>query len=336
MFLQSILYGAFLVLYAGTIYVLVYRRATEKVNISLLAAASAMFALSTTHISIDLSRLIEGFITYGRDTPGGALAYYGQINNWKHVFKSAVYCVQTLIGDSFVTYRTYIVWGRRPTVIVLPILLVCGTFAISIGLCYAIATTPTGGTIFSSGINPWVKGLFAVTLTTNVMCTGLIAYRITNINRSVTKSRAGMGQDLAPIVVIIVESGAIYSFSALTMLIVYELGSNAQYIVLDATFPIIGITFALIIVRIGLNLTQDGTLPTAAASSKPKTGLPSFNSTGSYQLRPLAVNVTRTVQEHADSDPKSSHHHSDEGSMDKVVALSPDKDSEPPQSMWMR
>jgi len=338
MFLQSLLYGAFLVLYFGTIYVLVYRRTTDKVNIPLLAAASAMFVLSTVHISLDLSRLIEAFITYGREpqVTGGAVAYYSQINNWKHVLKSAVYLVQTLIGDSFVTYRTYIVWGRRSVVIIVPALLVLGTVVITVGLSNAIASAPTGSTIFSSGINPWIKALFAVTLTTNILCTSLIAYRITSINRSVAKYAGGTVQDLAPVVIIIVESGAMYSFSALAMLIVYELGSNAQYIVLDATFPIIGITFALIIVRIGLNLTQDGSSPKGGSrgqNSKPKPSVPTFSSaTSTYQMRPLAVNVTRTVQEHADAGPK--HMHSDQDSLEKIEAFSPDQSS--PHTMWAK
>jgi hypothetical protein len=107
----------------------------------------------------------------------------------------------------------------------------------------------------------------APTLISNL--TALIVFRIWFTTKKV--ARFSSQQTLLPVVIVVVESGAIYSISCITLLTVYLLDSNAQYPALDGVsplpsayerlltaffplqmFPIISIVFNLIIVRIAL------------------------------------------------------------------------------------
>lgn len=94
-----------------------------------------------------------------------------------------------------------------------------------------------------------------MTFATNVICTGrqcrsniaiqrsvpqfltvLVAYRVWSINRKHLSFRV---RKLRPILLIIVESGAFYSATLLALLILYNVDSWFQYVVLDAVSPIV-------------------------------------------------------------------------------------------------
>lgn len=53
-----------------------------------------------------------------------------------------------------------------------------------------------------------------------------------------------------PILIVIVESGAIYATGVLSILMAYLSGSNGQYAVLDAVSPVMGIVFCLTILQV--------------------------------------------------------------------------------------
>ena len=56
--------------------------------------------ISPQHLAVDLQRIIEGFITE-RDGPGGPIGYFGKLFEWSHVFKTAIFALQTVLADSF-------------------------------------------------------------------------------------------------------------------------------------------------------------------------------------------------------------------------------------------
>ena len=132
-FVESLLFGAFLVLYAISIWILLtrdqragYQRST--VNKGMLGTATVMFVLAVAvslpsfcasihppkrwlcfvliafpwqHICFDVQRALDGFITHG-GTPTGTLDFYFQLSNPTEVGKSVIYVTQTLVGDAFV------------------------------------------------------------------------------------------------------------------------------------------------------------------------------------------------------------------------------------------
>lgn len=110
---------------------------------------------------------------------------------------------------------------------------------------------------------------------------------------------------LMPIVVILIESGSMYAASCIILVVVYLLGSNAQYPVVDGTFPIISIAFNLIIVRIALGIAHGGpSIKTTQNPTSVQTGSFGHRTTqgAGYPMKPLAVTVTHLVHQNTDAD----------------------------------
>jgi len=89
------------------------------------------------------------------------------------------------------------------------------------------------------------------------MCTILIAGKIWWIYRRTTRSPVSHsgGPNLTSPMVLIVESGAMYSTVLALQISLYASQSGAYVILLNALPQIIGINFTLIIVRVGLGLS---------------------------------------------------------------------------------
>ncbi|KAJ3934723.1 MAG: hypothetical protein NXY57DRAFT_1106944 [Lentinula lateritia] len=266
-FIQTLLYGAYTVIFALTVWILVWRRpAGQSINKLLLWTSIVMFVLATMHISINYARVFMAFITY-RNAEGGPAAFFNILSNFTQVFGSAIYVTQTLVGDSVVLVRCYIVWGRRWYIVACPALLLLGSTASGIGILYSFAHIEDAE-VFALQLQDWIVSFFSLTLSTNFICTALVAYRIWYVNRAVINFTH---HSWNPVMLLVIESGAIYSATLLSLLILYKTESWFQYVLLDAISPIVGLVFSMIIVRIGLGLmaptgeTRDSSRPFIAA-----------------------------------------------------------------------
>ncbi|KAF8893080.1 hypothetical protein BD779DRAFT_1798439 [Infundibulicybe gibba] len=258
--LHSALYGIFLILFVGSIYVPLsrLRRWTAPPNRILMSVTIILFILITIHWILQLLRLIDAFIYYA-DDDGGPSAYYANGAGSKNVVKTAFYIVQTFVGDCTMVYRLYIVWGHSWRVSVVPALLASGVLAAGGGVVYSFAHLTPGENVFVSSAGHWVLAVFAATLGINIIVTSLISYRIWSIHR---RLRGIAQHSPMPVVHIILESAAIYTCCLIVTLTGYLSKENYQFISLDATSPVIGIAFALIIVRVGLGQALKPPRPT--------------------------------------------------------------------------
>ncbi|KAJ3896862.1 hypothetical protein GG344DRAFT_84992 [Lentinula edodes] len=244
-FIQTLLYGAYTVVFALTVWILVWRRpAGQSINKLLLWTSIVMFVLATMHISVNYARVFMAFITY-RNAEGGPAAFFNILSNFTQVFGSAIYVTQTLVGDSVVLVRCYIVWGRQWYIVACPALLLLGSTASGIGILYSFAHIEDAE-VFALQLQDWIVSFFSLTLSTNFICTALVAYRIWYVNRAVMNFTH---HSWNPVMLLVIESGAIYSATLLSLLILYKAESWFQYVLLDA-----GLVFSMIIVRIGLGL----------------------------------------------------------------------------------
>lgn len=94
------------VLFWACLFVLTIKRRTQKVNKLLVTIAIAMFAMSTTHVSLGFQRLIEGFISR-RDQPGGPAAFFSDVSIPANVVKVGLHTVNVRVTSSSVL-RPYI------------------------------------------------------------------------------------------------------------------------------------------------------------------------------------------------------------------------------------
>ncbi|KAF8325936.1 hypothetical protein F5887DRAFT_1065154 [Amanita rubescens] len=246
-YIQSVLYGAYTVLFVLTSWVLIYRRQRGRpVLKTMIGISLVMFILATMHISVNFTRIIQAFIIY-RNEPGGPPAFFNQLSNFTQLFGSTIYVAQTLVGDGVVLYRCYLVWGRKFAIIAFPCLLLVGSFVTGIGILYSFARIVPNAPVFVQQLQQWIISFFITTFATNVICTALVAFRIWFINR---QTIVFTGYSMRPVIFLVVESGAVYSLTLLVLLILYKVQSWFQYVVLDA-----GLVFSMIIIRIGLGIT---------------------------------------------------------------------------------
>ncbi|KAJ7909232.1 hypothetical protein B0H13DRAFT_2661533 [Mycena leptocephala] len=290
--LEGILYGFSVLMFIGTVWTLLSGRSRAQMNFRMVVVAFLLLTLSTIHIVVDIKRIYSGLVLY-RDTLGGPPAWFANEREPSFIFKNMAYAIQTALGDGVVIYRSYMVW-RSVWVIIVPFILWLGVCATGIGAVYEFAQpAPTSSDVFASRTGPWIASFYAITLSCNFIATGLLAYKLWTINRSVHGTRVGRG--LVPVLLIIIDAGALYSFTLLAALISFLNQSNATFIVLDMIPPIISIAFYMVILRVGL------------AQSTPAT------SKSAFQRMPLPRNETRPMQVHIEQLTEVDHKRSTSG-----------------------
>lgn len=133
----------------------------------------------------------------------------------------------------------------------------------------------------------WALAVPALSFAQTTTATGLIAFRLWKVDRAASAYKEG---SLLPVVRILVESGAIYTALMLVDIVVSYLKNVAVTFVPQLVSPIIGITFSLIIVRVGLGLSNEN--PTTQASTAASYPSRRFNLSIPHQS-----NVTRQGQD---------------------------------------
>ncbi|KAF8524280.1 hypothetical protein BU17DRAFT_63279 [Hysterangium stoloniferum] len=241
----------------------IHRRTTNHINWHFLITACLMWVATGVNFALSWSRVMDGFIFLQPDlrtNPRAIDDYFLNLRHWKEVARTGVYIALTAVADSLFIYRLYIVYGHSKTVIILPVLLLCGSIVVFVaaGIGIEVVIGTTSSELFGSGLMGWLASFFSLSLVQNVLTTLLIVYRIWRVNMEV--SLYPNSRSLWPVMAIVLESGALYSGTLLVLLCAYVADCFAQYIVpaaLDILVPIIGITFNLIIVRVGLGMSHN-------------------------------------------------------------------------------
>ncbi|KAF8548468.1 hypothetical protein OG21DRAFT_1423003 [Imleria badia] len=250
--LEALLYGFSLLMFGATIWTLLFQRSIHQVNRMMFLVACALLLCSTAHLVIDIIRIMEGFIFYQDSYPGGPIAYFSEVSQWTFLAKNCVFTAQTLIGDSVVLYRCYLVWQSK-LVMILPVLLWCAAGGTSTGTLSAYAASRvTQSGVFAGGLSLWITSFWATALATNLLTTLLLVCRIWYVDRKCARLWSHQKAQLKPILHILVDAGAIYSVTLLAALVCFINHSNGQYVILDMVTPIISITFYMVIIRVGL------------------------------------------------------------------------------------
>ncbi|KAH9900690.1 hypothetical protein C8Q73DRAFT_742550 [Cubamyces lactineus] len=298
LFMESMLFGAFTVLYSIAVWILLYRekvRGRSTTNRMLFVTSTVMWILAVAHLAIDVTRAVEGFVVWGKN-PGGTDAFYGRISDPTEVAKNVLYITMTLVADSFVSYRLYVVWNRQWWILIVPTVLLLATAVAGYGACVEIGLAKEGNAIFAENLQPWIRAFFSLSLTTNLLATFLIAARIMWSNRRVRKYRASGAAAGShwEVIETMIQSAAIYSAALASLLGTYLAGSNAQYICVDILQPLIGIVFTLIIIRVGLGFTMNDTVSGGGHGVSDRAGAAQLQTIGghSYPLQPVAINVS--------------------------------------------
>ncbi|KAJ7118540.1 hypothetical protein C8R43DRAFT_1137279 [Mycena crocata] len=283
---EGVLYGLFVGIFAISLAV---NLGTSKRQTShsraMFIVGIITFILATMHIWINFVRMLQGYVDHSSSV-GGPVGYLGVLSRWEHVFKNVIYVTQSLVGDSVVVYRCWVLWNRNFFVVCVPFFMVFGSAVSGYIACSIFAKIKAGSTVFDDSLDAWVKTFYSLAVAQNVITTSLMAWRIASAEKQASPYRLGRS-NLMPILRILVESAALYLIVEVILLVVYTCNSNAQFIVLEAITPVVGITFNAITIRITLRSSSN--LDSARGQLNTDTHHPTI---GSIPLRPIAVNIS--------------------------------------------
>ncbi|KAF9450590.1 hypothetical protein P691DRAFT_725649, partial [Macrolepiota fuliginosa MF-IS2] len=209
LFLETIIYGVFLTCFVLLVAISFSNKDIRVANRRfILPVAALMMVLATAHLVIDFIRILQAFVTGGNGNIPDPIKYYGVLANPLQIAKTPVYAIQTILGDSVIVWRCYVMYNKKLSVLIPAGLIVLVNLAIGIVVSWSMSTAVPGEDIFQTGTE-WITVFFVLTMGLNLCCTGAIVAKIQwTKHRSATSSRT-----LFPVVAVIIESGAIYTTS---------------------------------------------------------------------------------------------------------------------------
>ncbi|KAF8511823.1 hypothetical protein BU17DRAFT_96882 [Hysterangium stoloniferum] len=208
--------------------------------------------VSAVYNFVCLDRIIEGFWRHIDGTP---TRYFSDVDQPAKFAEASIWIVQALVGDSFLTYRCWVVWGRRWPIIIAPVIFLLTTLGLGIWLEVNYSRV----TLSMENVNPqltkrllgWEAGLVALTFFQNLFITGLIAFKLwrrhNELQEAIPTTRSALYWRA---IWLIVESGMVVAFSHGVLGVVAILKSSTYQIVIQSIPFIIGIMFTGIIVRV--------------------------------------------------------------------------------------
>ncbi|KAJ7076677.1 hypothetical protein B0H15DRAFT_863511 [Mycena belliarum] len=261
-FLENILYGAYLIVFTECCTLLWKKKTRGVKHMYLLGTTALMFLLITARCVIDTVRPILAFANDDLD--------FGPPNSPLGVATNLCWTLVTSVGDVFIVFRTFVVWDRTWWIVLVPSLLCAATTAFG----FVVIATLVKVASDNSGISRALAALdtfIALSLATNVMCTGLIAVRLIRVrNRTSWQTSYPLGRsESMKVLSILVESAAIYTMLLIAMLIVNRVNPLAGFIFYDIAPPTIGLVFSYIIIRVSRGTSYGDGDTTAISLTNP-------------------------------------------------------------------
>ncbi|KAJ7688264.1 hypothetical protein B0H17DRAFT_1068945 [Mycena rosella] len=263
-FLENIIYGLYLSVFFECCALLWRKKLHGAKSMYLMVTTALMFILITARCIIDTYRCVIAF-----DNPD---VDFGPPNSTLGLITNACWALVTPVADIFIVFRTFIVWNRNWYIVILPMLLCLANFGIGILVILSLVEVGDQNSAISSSKVDSLNAFISLSLCTNVVCTGLIAFKIIQVYRQVAwmvSNNAGRADSMR-ILSIIVESAAIYTLLLIATLITDHVASFVTFILIDCTPPTIGLVFSYIIIRVSRGTsygesTEQGTISSIRA-----------------------------------------------------------------------
>jgi len=228
LWVSTFLYGIYLVLFCRCVYIFFRAR---KQQFALFVPAIIMFLLSTTTVIIFL---LQGAAAYNSHVGPSQVARVRRLE----VAGAIVYVTNNLMADALLIYRCYVIWNTI-YITVAPLILL-------------IATMILGYTI-------QLPLFFILSLTINLFVPTLVAGRLWWVVRRI---RGPAGEETRRkgrnAMIIILESGLIYSIFVSIHMGFFHFQNPMDEIIYAALGQVVGIVPTLIIVRVGLGVSENG------------------------------------------------------------------------------
>ncbi|KAJ8464015.1 hypothetical protein ONZ45_g17386 [Pleurotus djamor] len=269
LFVQAVLYGFVLFTFPPCVQALLWsndiRKPYSSIQWPMLLIAIVLVVFATLDVTLNMLHAIKAFIFY--KGVGGAIEEYTNISDWINIMGTVDVVFPIILGDGVLIYRCWIVYGKSNWVVIVPLLLLLGSFITAIWTIVLEVTLQARATLQFIKLKPVIMTSTLTTLIQNVLTTSLIIWRIWRVDRETARYISTMRAfgtttqnlrnpepprpptRLQQVIRIVIESGLILTITAIVSTAVYVTDSNSFIIVGDAQVQVIPIAFNLIIIR---------------------------------------------------------------------------------------
>ncbi|KAJ7616041.1 hypothetical protein FB45DRAFT_236495 [Roridomyces roridus] len=250
-FVESMVYGAYIPVFLECMIVLRRKKLGNANHWYLVATTVSMFALVSARCFYEVNGSIETF---------NDLTHLLNSVQSDAFFISLDYALLVAIADAFLVFRTFVVWNRRWIIIIFPVMLYLGSCGASIYSLVALKSVGPTGDVQAKAVTDAGDVFLILTFCTNVLCTGLISFRILN-------SYGPRRSDGLKIISVLIESAALNTMLLIGLLVTTRLNSMSSYVLSGCSSPTIALSFSLIVVRVGRGTSYGDTLNGSGSTS---------------------------------------------------------------------
>ncbi|KAF5323294.1 hypothetical protein D9619_013519 [Psilocybe cf. subviscida] len=215
-----------------------------------------------------------------------------KVNVWYAIFRAACGDALAALGDAFLLYRLFTIYGSNYAVVVLPSLVYLASIAVGV---VQLTSTSTGNFFHGSSVD-WNRAYFTLTVSFNLLVTILILLRLRKASKAV---RGTSGHDssriYSTISAMIIESAAIYAVFTVTFTVVYSVGSPVSVGFGNATAKVVCLTPLLIILRVVNRTARNKNVMAAGSQSHGMKFMPGVASTTTANTQEIQLNQRSTL-----------------------------------------
>ncbi|KAJ7585094.1 hypothetical protein C8J56DRAFT_142259 [Mycena floridula] len=264
-FVSSLIQGAYWVSVPASLRCLLWNdrskrlRSLQNIHWLLLLATTAIFIASSLALFLGMYRSVSALILYS--DPTSSATAFKNVSDWINIVKSV--CVYTTIffGDGILIYRCWVVFNRQYIFIAFPALLWVADAVCAVVLIWIQATVTAKSLVNVGKLKPFLTAYTALTIPLNVITTSMIVLRIWHVDRANAKFRSERRSTLKHVMRMLIESGLLYTATAIATFACYLSGSDAFYIATSIQAPVTGIAMNLILIRAHGQSKDEYTVP---------------------------------------------------------------------------
>ncbi|THH16097.1 hypothetical protein EW146_g4471 [Bondarzewia mesenterica] len=244
--------GIYFVLFAGSMHILLFRRRSITVRLVhnfVLGMTVVMFSVSTIHMGLSIKIFYNSFLkgTYWDPSSPGTDPLC--------ITKLYLPAINFILSDALVIWRAYVLWSFNINVCIVPVILVLATGAVAIVGAQQSAAHMSTVLLYRS--YHWDLTMNCLTLATNVITTGLVAYRGRWYRRTSGDGTPSVARKRSrAVLALLIESGFLYCLTWVVFFIVYWIGPHGIFITTDMISQLTGIYSTLIIGLVALKMSQ--------------------------------------------------------------------------------
>ncbi|PPQ79586.1 hypothetical protein CVT25_003467 [Psilocybe cyanescens] len=209
--LLNFLMGVYTMVYAGTMYLYLSKKAGSSISRTVLSAISVLYLLCVSEFVIQWFFLDLTIVDNGDTRESIFFQTLGGSPDWIILLSDFQFYSALMVSDGLLIWRCFHVWGRSFKVVSVPLLLFIGEFGLFCAemILAGLSTRITGGPN-TNLFNNIESALTFASAGTTVVTTLLIGYRI-HLTSRIQVSSSTASSKFKHVLRLVIESAAVYS-----------------------------------------------------------------------------------------------------------------------------